>query len=963
MAGAIGSIIPRLAELLNKEYMLQKGVKPSIESLMKHVSFILAHLEELHKVPRDQLDGPKRQWVTLARELLYDIEDVLDTFAVRVVGPGQEPDVGFLTKMACKTKDLIKKAKTRRKIAGDVSGINNELNELKNLRESYKVDSVPNGATSSPDPRAMALYHDMTQLVGIDKASDEVINMLSPTGHDEKLKIISIVGFGGMGKTTLAKFVHDKLMKGKNFQCGAFVSVGQNPEPLEGVLMNMISRLSNKLYKAVLSSPMDRPLLIHKLRHFLQDKRYFIIIDDIWAEKDWNNIKHAFIDNNLCSRLITTTRKVHVSQACCGSDDGIYRIQPLSTDDSKVLFYRRIFHHKDGCPHELEDVSKDILKKCGGAPLAILTIASLLAKKQVQIRDEWYKVVNSIGRGLTTSSDAEGMRWILYYGYNDLPSQLKACLLYLSIFPEDYHISRDRLVRMWIAEGIIIHTTEHQQQNDLVELGESYFYDLMNSNMIQPGDTDDWDRSKITTCRVHDMVLDLIYSLAKEENFVTVLDRTGYASPQGKIHRLSLQTSSAVHTIPEATVPKVRSLFSLSSTINMMPAISCFKILRVLSLDDCEFEESFHLKHLGKLFHLRYLRLSCSCVTELPKEIGNLEFLEALDISGSSIQELPPTIVKLRRLKFLGFSYTLQLIGGLTSLQELSTISIDEESEVDILKALGNLTELRDLDIRLSPAISSKSYPLYPSSISTSFSIPNLTPTTSSISIFYTPQSQFFFQLPFPQPQPPSRACRPTLDFIFPKLPVWFNSPLDLQYLCYLSIQINEMCQEDVEKLGRLPVLGFFEIQINMARERPVIGAGAFPCVRDCRILEKNFGPVFQPGAMPKAEKLMIYASVRESKHINFDLGLGSLPSLEQVIANLFCEKAQDWEVKKLETMLRKAADIHPKNFYLNVIPDDRHKQVDVIPDDEEQQVHKDTYDFSENEDIPPTDGMSNASS
>lgn len=612
-----------------------------------------------------------------------------------------------------------------------------------------------------------------------------------------------------------------------------------------------------------------------------------------------------------------------------------------------MLFYRRIFHHKDGCPHELEDVSKDILKKCGGAPLAILTIASLLAKKQVQIRDEWYKVLNSIGRGLTTSSDAEGMRWILYYGYNDLPSQLKACLLYLSIFPEDYHISRDQLVRMWIAEGIIVHTTEHQQQNDLVELGDSYFYDLMNSNMIQPGDTDDWDRSKITTCRVHDMVLDLIYSLAKEENFVTVLDRTGCASPQGKIHRLSLQTSSAVHTIPDATVPKVRSLFSLSSTINMMPAISCFKILRVLSLDDCEFEESFHLKHLGKLFHLRYLRLSCSCVTDLPKEIGNLEFLEALDISGSSIQELPPTIVKLRRLKFLGFSYTLQLsdrisgenkfskrIGGLTSLQELSTISIDEESEVDILKALGNLTELRDLDIMFG----SDTLDVEEALVDSLCNMRNLRKLIlNSIS-----DEDFLLGSMEERWVPPRHlSVHSTLDFIFPKLPVWFNSPLDLQYLCYLSIQINEMCQEDVEKLGRLPVLGFFEIQINMARERPVIGAGAFPCVRDCRILEKNFGPVFQPGAMPKAEKLMIYTSVRESKHINFDLGLGNLPSLEQVIANLFCEKAQDWEVKKLETMLRKAADIHPKNFYLDVIPDDRHKQVDVIPDDEEQQVRE----------------------
>jgi disease resistance protein RPM1 len=99
-------------------------------------------------------------------------------------------------------------------------------------------------------------------------------------------------------------------------------------------------------------------------------------------------------------------------------------------------------------------MSEKILKKCGGVPLAINTVASLLASKPRNI-NQWYNVHNSIGTGLDKSPSVENMRKVLSISYYGLPVHLKPCLLYLSIFPEDYNISRDQLIRRWISEGFI----------------------------------------------------------------------------------------------------------------------------------------------------------------------------------------------------------------------------------------------------------------------------------------------------------------------------------------------------------------------------------------------------------------------------------------------------------------------------------------------------------------------------
>jgi len=115
---------------------------------------------------------------------------------------------------------------------------------------------------------------------------------------------------------------------------------------------------------------------------------YFIVIDDVYMPT-WEAIKLSLVENNCGSKVIITTRKFDVANEA----GDIYKLKPLS-DDSIKLFYTRIFG-AEGKYHDKqpEGVSNKIVKKYGGIPLAIMTMASLLAAKQ---RYEWSKVLNSI---------------------------------------------------------------------------------------------------------------------------------------------------------------------------------------------------------------------------------------------------------------------------------------------------------------------------------------------------------------------------------------------------------------------------------------------------------------------------------------------------------------------------------------------------------------------------------------
>ncbi|XP_034569924.1 disease resistance protein RGA5-like [Setaria viridis] len=327
------------------------------------------------------------------------------------------------------------------------------------------------------DPRINILYADVPDLVGVDGPMSDIVEWLM--GGTTTLKVLSIVGFGGLGKTTLT--------------------------------MEVFRR---KLLKDLLSWEEGR--LIRKLRECLLNKRYLIIIDDVWSKSAWEKVRCALPQNNHSSRILTTTRIESVAKSCCSDpDDPIYRIEPLNESDSKVLFFKRIFGDKEGCPPQLKEVSNQIMKKCCGSPLATISIASLLASKPVMLKEQREKLLISIGSALEKNPDLEGMKQILSLSYYDLPYHLKICFLYLSFFPEDFKIERDSLIQQWIPEGFV----GIERGLSVEEVAEGYFNELINRSMVQPMDINCDGRAH--ACRVQDVMLELILSKAIEKNFVT----------------------------------------------------------------------------------------------------------------------------------------------------------------------------------------------------------------------------------------------------------------------------------------------------------------------------------------------------------------------------------------------------------------------------------------------------------
>ncbi|KAM0845706.1 hypothetical protein ACQ4PT_056178 [Festuca glaucescens] len=361
----------------------------------------------------------------------------------------------------------LKKLKARHEISGEIQQLKVRAIEASERHKRYDfLERTSRSTTSAIDPRLPALYEDVDRLVRIDGPKEHVIGWFSREKEHEDLKVLPIVGSGGLGKTTLANQVYCQL-KGQ-FQCTAFVSVSRNPN-IRNILRQMLTEVG--ISGGALD---DERQLVDRIRYYLKDKRYLVVIDDVWDVEAWKAIRLALFNNRCGSRIITTTRNSAVASYCSCDSSYVYQMESLNFADSKRLFFRRVFGSEEVCYSHLEEVSNEILAKCGGLPLVIITLSSLLADKHA--KDEWNKVLTAIGSALANDPNVGNMTKILSLSYFDLPHHMRTCLLYLSVFPEDYRINKQSLVRRWVAEGFI----HEEQGRSASEVGEGYFNDLIN---------------------------------------------------------------------------------------------------------------------------------------------------------------------------------------------------------------------------------------------------------------------------------------------------------------------------------------------------------------------------------------------------------------------------------------------------------------------------------------------------
>uniref|UniRef100_A0ACD5UG95 Uncharacterized protein n=1 Tax=Avena sativa TaxID=4498 RepID=A0ACD5UG95_AVESA len=368
-----------------------------------------------------------------------------------------------------------------------------------------------------------------------------------------------------------------------------------------------------------------------------------------------------------------------------GSQGRILTLEALPEDKAWDLFCKKSFPTEinNECPNDLKPLSKEIFSKCQGLPLAILLVGSLLHEHEKTV-EEWRSINDQLSWEMINNSRLDHIRNVLQLSFIYLPTYLKSCFLYCSLFPGDHLFQRKTLVRLWMAEGFIIEKGE----STLEQVAEGYLKELVNRNMLQLVGRNTFGRMK--TFRMHDTVGELAVDLCKEPNFGVKYEEDkcgGFLQMDGQrvvVHKLKKdiqQSFSSIH-----------GLWTFIALDKNMPSFTLLphlskksRYMKMLELSGLPIEKVPDA--IGDLFNLRHLGLRDTKVKLLPKSIEKLSNLLTLDLCRSEIREVPAGIVKLNNLRHLFAE----------KVNDLSGTVIHTSSGVCITKGLGNLTNLQTL--------------------------------------------------------------------------------------------------------------------------------------------------------------------------------------------------------------------------------------------------------------------------
>ncbi|XP_057804254.1 putative late blight resistance protein homolog R1A-10 [Salvia miltiorrhiza] len=466
------------------------------------------------------------------------------------------------------------------------------------------------------------------EIVGLEEEKMTLKQRLLRESND--LAVFSIVGMGGIGKTTLAKEVYlDPLIK-DHFDTFLFVEIDFEYD-FQALLLRLVGQL---LY--VENEEMSDYELGVTLYKYLFRRRYLIVLDDVWSIEAWDRLRPFFPNNKVGSAIILTTRLYNLARYVCPQEN-ILQMRLLNEEKSWELLCKMAFPDIEQCPLELEEMGMRIVKTLGGLPLAIVTIGKLLSVSQ-RTAENW----RAVAQNMTSPIRESTIPTFLNLSYTQLPQCLKACFLYLGIFPPNYNIPASQLIKLWIAEGFI----EPAADKSLEQKAEEYLEDLVSRSLVIVQEVNSIGRIK--TCRIHQLLRDLCVNEAQQQKLFHVNEGTTSSRNQ---RRLGIH-SDVVPGVLDSVSRLLRSLVFICPYHQQ--AIQRFRWLRVfhaLSIRYCKFPDE-----VLKLVRLRYLAITYDG-EELPSSISRLWNLEVLIIHKSqSIKSsvlLPLEIWKLHKLRHL----------------------------------------------------------------------------------------------------------------------------------------------------------------------------------------------------------------------------------------------------------------------------------------------------------------------
>jgi hypothetical protein len=288
--GAVRSLLCKLGCLLTEDTWLVQGVHGEIQYIKDELECMNAFLRNLtiSQIHDDQV----RIWMKQVREIAYDSEDCIDEFIHNL---GESSEMGFFGGLI----SMLRKLACRHRIALQLQELKARAQDVGERRSRYGVElakatheeahpRLTRHASLHIDPQLHALFAEEAQLVGIDEPRNELVSWLME--EDLRLRVLAIVGFGGLGKTTLARMVcGSPVVKSADFQCCPLFIISQTFN-IRALFQHMVRELIQEPHKAMAIAGCKHGLitddylegmerwevaaLTKNLRRYFQDKRY-----------------------------------------------------------------------------------------------------------------------------------------------------------------------------------------------------------------------------------------------------------------------------------------------------------------------------------------------------------------------------------------------------------------------------------------------------------------------------------------------------------------------------------------------------------------------------------------------------------------------------------------------------------------------------------------------------------------
>ncbi|VVA36217.1 PREDICTED: disease resistance [Prunus dulcis] len=697
-------LIEKLGSIASEQICLAWGVKADLKKLQRTMSTIKDVLLDAEQ--KQAHNQQIRSWLRQLKDVFLDAEDLLDEFECealrREVVETFHGTTGKVRRFFSRSNPIA----FRFRVGNEIKEITERLDELKSNKAIFdSLTILPHGYGGEDHERP---FVPASKVIGRESEKEEIVNLLMQQGDDDqsgnsnnKVSVIPIVGIGGLGKTTLAKWVYDDKRVVGHFELRMWASV-----PVDFELTKLTRLILGSALNTEISDKLTLDQLQGRLREALKDKTFLLVLDDVWKDDalKWSQLRDLVIEGAKSgSKILVTTRSTAVAEIMGTIPENI-NLEFLSFEECLSLFVECAF--KEGHEKEYPNLFKmgeEIVRKCGGVPLAVKTLGSQLYSKTDQ--REW-KLVRDSEIWKLKQEDSHILP-ALRLSYTRLPPHLRQCLAYC------FNLRKDRiefrscdLISYWMAHGILDQSRVHGNM-ELEDIGELYFKDLWArsffQNVIDLGIYYQFD--------MHDLIHDLVQSVAQGECF-TVKSANTEDKSENVRHLTVLEAGQNVSTTLQK-LNKVRTITAVETKIDesfMCTCFSRFKYLRVVELVTCSLQVL--PSSIGSLKHLRYLNLSCNeAITKLPNAICRLQSLQSLHFAGCvNLEELPRDISKMISLTSLCLTtkqtnFTKNGVGCLKSLRSLSIFQcsnlISLPRETSYLASLRNLwiSECEQLDL------------------------------------------------------------------------------------------------------------------------------------------------------------------------------------------------------------------------------------------------------------------------